>query len=336
MITAPSISGFTPHAVNLNVYRPSDAAIGLCKATTNGLSNEEALLDRFWQARGVFDPSHRRQLLDAAQLEQLPNKPGLISMLGPPSTSSTLQEGALMPGIASTWGPMDTSMTALITAVSHRLLALRQLLGGDDDVDIVWMVEREPALLTTDFAHITQRLVELRTAEGSIGVDVVSLVQSQPTLLLEHGSASEGEETAEERRQAWEHGLLGDGDSEWNRRLEQLQAYIQAYGDCHVGFRDQEDASLARWAGKQRQQYKKGALATERAERLQLLGFEFEEEYAEWLRWYNELKVFRDIHGHCNPVPLAAGSGEHDCASDVVSPPNPDVIGICWFQLQSP
>lgn len=38
-----------------------------------------------------------------------------------------------------------------VREVSRRLLALQQLLGGREDVDVVWMVVREPQLLSADF-----------------------------------------------------------------------------------------------------------------------------------------------------------------------------------------
>jgi hypothetical protein len=36
------------------------------------------------------------------------------------------------------------------------------------------------------------------------------------------------------------------------RRFEQLRAYQQQHGDANVGFRDGDDADLARWAGQPR------------------------------------------------------------------------------------
>lgn len=40
----------------------------------------------------------------------------------------------------------------------------------------------------------------------------------------------------------------------------------------------------------------------------QEVGFEFDDEQAEWLRWYNEIRAFKEAHGHTTPAPLAAGS----------------------------
>ena len=40
---------------------------------------------------------------------------------------------------------------------------------------------------------------------------------------------------------------------------------------------------------------------------LDRLGFEFDEEAAEWRRWFNELAAFQRRAGHCSPAPLADG-----------------------------
>lgn len=39
----------------------------------------------------------------------------------------------------------------------------------------------------------------------------------------------------------------------------------------------------------------------------QAVGFEFNEEEADWRRWYAELKAFKSAAGHCSPNPLATG-----------------------------
>ena len=46
---------------------------------------------------------------------------------------------------------MASPATAQVLEVSRRLVALRQLLGDRADVDIIWMVVREPGLLSADF-----------------------------------------------------------------------------------------------------------------------------------------------------------------------------------------
>ncbi len=71
-------------------------------------------------------------------------------------------------------------------------------------------------------------------------------------------------DTDEERRRAWEFGLSSDGQQEWSRRVEELRAYRQQYGDAHVGFRDNDAPELTRWAAKQRSDWRAGDLREDR------------------------------------------------------------------------
>jgi hypothetical protein len=87
-----------------------------------------------------------------------------------------------------------------------------------------------------------QRLFDMKLAEGSEGLDVVGLVEQQPALLLQPDGASRGvtsDESAAERLQAWQHGLVSDNASEWARRYNQLQQYSQR---CGLGW-----CTLCRW-----------------------------------------------------------------------------------------
>ena len=63
---------------------------------------------------------------------------------------------------------------------------------------------------------------------------------------------------------AWQHGVVSDGDLEWEKRCLQLARYAQEHGDAHIGYRDNEDSDLVRWARKQRHSHK---LQTLRADR---------------------------------------------------------------------
>lgn len=85
---------------------------------------------------------------------------------------------------------------------------------------------------------------------------------------------------------------------------------IHRHGDAHVGFRDGDDSELTRWAAKQRSEHKAGQLAEAKQAQLAAVGFEFDGERAEWLRWFNEIQAFKARHGHCQPHPLAHPNGE--------------------------
>jgi hypothetical protein len=54
-----------------------------------------------------------------------------------------------------------------IAGVSRRLLELHALLGGGADVDVIWMVTREPQLLTTSRHQLMSRLMAMRVSTCS-------------------------------------------------------------------------------------------------------------------------------------------------------------------------
>ncbi|KAI7842130.1 hypothetical protein COHA_004322 [Chlorella ohadii] len=270
-------------------------------SSRNASASQEAaaLLDQFWLARGVVDEQQRRQLVSAA---------GAIraELDAEAFESSQQQLGLQLPSLSAAWFLEEQGSSPQVAAASRRILALQQLLGGGD-VDVVWMLVREPRLLSADFRSIAQRLFDMRVAQGSEGLDIIALVEQQPALLLQADTpvSSDEEETAAERLQAWQHGLVSDNSTEWARRFGQLQQYVQTHGDAHVGCRDGDDAELARWASKQRSEHKSGQLAKGKQQQLAAAGFEFDGERAEWLRWFNEIRAFSERHGHCQPHPLA-------------------------------
>lgn len=220
-----------------------------------------------------------------------------------------------------------------VVAVSRRLLKLRSLLGGQQSaVDVVWMLTREPRLLTCDYGAVTRRLVEMKVAAAAAGggVDVLHAVEAQPALLLAAatiaaggggGSSSGGENgggggatTAEELTQAWAYGLASDGDDQWSGSFSALLAYAARHGDTHVGARDGDDPSLARWANKQRSDKRAGTLIDRRVASLAAAGFEFEAEAADWMRWYHELAARQRAGRDADGAP-AAGAGASSLSS---------------------
>ena len=81
-----------------------------------------------------------------------------------------------------------------VREVSHRLLQLYQLLGGDlegtpaantdatagglSSSEVVFMVMREPALLTASFGQITRRLLEMKASPLAAGGRTILLEMS--------------------------------------------------------------------------------------------------------------------------------------------------------------
>ncbi|KAF6251027.1 hypothetical protein COO60DRAFT_692327 [Scenedesmus sp. NREL 46B-D3] len=176
------------------------------------------------------------------------------------------------------------------------------------------MVTRQPQLLSASRHQLLSRLMAMRLASSAAGVDVVRVVQAQPSLLvldeahpLADWARLDTEELAELIK-GWEHGVASDTDPEWHARAAQLRAYHRQHGDTSVGFRDGDDPELARWANKQRRELVAGSLPEPKAELLRELGFEADEQEAEWLRWFLDLARFREAHGHASPMSLSAGA----------------------------
>lgn len=50
--------------------------------------------------------------------------------------------------------------------MAQQLVSLHQVLGGQDDIDVIWMVTREPRLLTTDAQQLLRRLMAMKVGVG--------------------------------------------------------------------------------------------------------------------------------------------------------------------------
>lgn len=304
-------------------HRPSrPARLRLHVRALSSNSSTADLLDAFWVAQGVVDEEQRRRLVDAGtdvsasssswadmgaalqqgELDALP--PGVSATWFLPDAAAGTQAAAAAPLPA--WG--EEAGAAQVAEVSRRLVALRQLLGGRADVDVVFMVVREPRLLSADYRSILRRLLELKAARAGQQVDVVKMAEAQPALLLQQSAEISDDESAAEQLAAWRHGLISDAAGEWERRFGELEGYAAQHGDVHVGYREDDDPELSRWAAKQRAAHATGALEGARAERLAAAGFEFDPEAAEWQRWRAQLASFAAEHGHCTPAPLTAGA----------------------------
>lgn len=93
-------------------------------------------------------------------------------------------------------------------------------------------------------------------------------------------------------------------EAAWEEMFAALTAYMQAHGDCNVPHRWKDHPGLGVWCGTQRQSYKNNKLPTERAKRLEQLGFvwvplavAWEET---WEEMYAALTAYKQTHGDCN------------------------------------
>ncbi|EFJ46741.1 hypothetical protein VOLCADRAFT_92838 [Volvox carteri f. nagariensis] len=195
-------------------HRKSKARVERCATVDRSSvrSTVRQLLDSFWEARGVLDPINRKRLVDAAE--------ALDAEV--PINSAPLSSSAPLPGLPASWQLEES--TPEVLAASRRLLALQQLLGGGLEpgssrfrdgggggivggplgfgsyiagavntgtgsgcgrsIDVVWMVVREPGLLSADLAVLTGRLLEMKLATYGTDVDVLKVIEAQPALLL--------------------------------------------------------------------------------------------------------------------------------------------------------
>ncbi len=83
-------------------------------------------------------------------------------------------------------------------------------------------------------------------------------------------------------------------------RLQQLRALVRATGSCEVA--NHPDASLRRWAARQRWLKREGALSEEITERLDDLGFAWDPLQRSWDRRYEALAAHYARHGHASPL----------------------------------
>ena len=88
--------------------------------------------------------------------------------------------------------------------------------------------------------------------------------------------------------------------SEWEAMFAKLQAFSAAHGHCKVPQGWSENPQLSSWVTSQRTAKTTGALAAERIQRLEDLGFDWDPLSSAWDAMFSELQAFKKTHGHCN------------------------------------
>eukprot|EP01023_Acetabularia_acetabulum_P053059 TRINITY_DN5911_c0_g1_i5.p1 TRINITY_DN5911_c0_g1~~TRINITY_DN5911_c0_g1_i5.p1 ORF type:complete len:211 (-),score=37.44 TRINITY_DN5911_c0_g1_i5:1044-1676(-) len=153
------------------------------------------------------------------------------------------------------------------------------------------MIDREPELLKIDYNFLICRMVNMRQLLNQ-DVSLLDIVARQPSLLTQQPEVTlDGDGWDEDEMvMSWKLGIFDDRDKQWQKQFEELQSYIAEIRDAHVGFRDADPAQQARWANKQRNDFKRCQMKEGRTQSLKLLGFEFDVEAAEWNCWFNELR----------------------------------------------
>ena len=89
-------------------------------------------------------------------------------------------------------------------------------------------------------------------------------------------------------------------DAAWEEKFAALSSYKLTYDDCNVPKKWIQNPSLAVWTVRQRMDFRKGSLPTERSKRLDELGFEWEPFASTWDEFFAALASYKLQHGDCN------------------------------------
>jgi len=88
----------------------------------------------------------------------------------------------------------------------------------------------------------------------------------------------------------------------WNKMFRALRAFRDEHG--HFSIHKRKNLALAKWVEYQRECARRGSLSEERRQRLDAIGFPWvaegpKEDAFFWQTMFEQLKVYRDKHGHC-------------------------------------
>ena len=89
-------------------------------------------------------------------------------------------------------------------------------------------------------------------------------------------------------------------DAMWERRFQELAAFMARDQPGNVLPVSSENPQLATWLEGQRQAKKTGRLSPERTRRLESLGLAWTPHAAKWEQRFQELMAFKKRQGHCN------------------------------------
>jgi len=100
--------------------------------------------------------------------------------------------------------------------------------------------------------------------------------------------------------------LLSFQEGQWSEKFKELLEFKAKHGHCRVPHSFPENQSLARWVKRQRYQFKRKSLGDtstmtdDRVETLNRIGFIWDSHSVAWQLRINELRKYREIHGHTN------------------------------------
>ena len=156
--------------------------------------------------------------------------------------------------------------------------------------------------LTARWEEIYARLVAYKAQHGDCKVPrewkqdqpLVNWVATQRTLKVKGRLYSARIQRLNTLGFDW--GLL---TAQWEEMYARLVAYKAQHGDCKVPRESIQDRPLGRWVTIQRTLKVKGHLHSERIQRLEALGFDWDPLTAQWEEMYARLVAYKAQHGDC-------------------------------------
>ena len=89
-------------------------------------------------------------------------------------------------------------------------------------------------------------------------------------------------------------------ENSWEENYSALIGFKRATGHCDVPDKWPINLKLSHWVGKQRSDWKKNRLSSDRIERLNAIGFTWDPQDAVWNKMFGMLAEFNKNNGHCN------------------------------------
>ncbi|KAL3801187.1 hypothetical protein ACHAWO_002758 [Cyclotella atomus] len=146
------------------------------------------------------------------------------------------------------------------------------------------------------------------SAPPALPVPPLPIVQTQETMPKAAGMETRNGGEAEKKKMetliravaaANEGKEYTQKDDKWHVMFDELKRYKEENGDCNVPWRYKTYA-LGSWVIMQRGAYNKKELPQYRIEQLDSIGFDWNPRGNKWTDMYEQLKAFKEVHGHCN------------------------------------
>ena len=99
---------------------------------------------------------------------------------------------------------------------------------------------------------------------------------------------------------AWMHPWDEIEDERWEEMFIELTEYMKINENCNIPRGTEVNSKLAKWAGKQREDYHFKRLVDDRINHLENIGFIWDLNMSHWEKMLHLLKKYKGIHNDCN------------------------------------